>query len=221
MDRTSEKIFARLASKSESAIIVASCGRSGSTMLTKALAFSSLYRIFQMGPDIFQNALIKQAWRLEKVCFQPGFIYKTHDHPPSKIRSHKYVYVYSSPCRVIPSLVKKAHEEGKIWLKNHAKHLKGSFDSIDRMIDGDSLRIKENIEKWLHVARETKNVMALRYEDIWSNQDQLTEFLGFDVCLPRRKSRKSSMEVLSRDQLEKMIRKFECMDDLVDVETNS
>jgi hypothetical protein len=117
--------------------------------------------------------------------------------------------------------VKKAHEEGKRWLKNHAKNLKGSFDSIDRMIDGDSLRIKENIEKWLHVARGTKNVMALRYEDIWSNQDQLTEFLGFDVRLPRRKSRKSSTEVLSRDQLEKMIRKFECMDDLVDVEINS
>lgn len=200
----------KLVSKISCPVVVASCGRSGSTMLTRALADSTLREWVQVlgrpvSDRIANKIIIEYAWNLEERYLRSGFIYKTHDYPPETLSDHvKYIYVYSDPIEVISSVLNKAEREGEEWLAKHARHLNGKSTSRKDIIFEDSINIVENISRWCN--KEGNNVLAVKYNNLWERQDQLSDFIGFDFGLPERKERRSSDKILNEEERRRLLR---------------
>jgi hypothetical protein len=198
-------IMNRLISKSPYAVVVASCGRSGSTMLTRALAQSAVRDVFHgfdglLPKKVAEKAVIEYAWRLDDTRLRPGFIYKTHDLPPERFfENERYIYTYSSPRQVIPSIIQKMSREGKKWIRQHAHHLNGNVNPRKKMIKDDSLNLINNIEKWIDI--ESNKVLCIEYDNIWNKKDEIHEFTGIDLKLPKKRSRSSSTEDLTDEEL--------------------
>lgn len=190
-------------SKLDYAVVVASCGRSGSTMLFKALADSSI-----RGRKIIPSHWIKsKKWDIEGYKHK-GIIYKTHDMPPNKIDERvKYVYVYDDPIRVVSSTMRKARSNLGWWV-GHKNHMKSSCEQIEKVAKNDCLGIKQNIIKWYEFCKNNEKGMSVKYNTLWE-KGRLRNFLDVDIELPKRKSRKSKIQDLDTSTIKKLINYYD------------
>jgi hypothetical protein len=186
-------------------LVVNSFGRSGSTVLTKALALSAA----RSGPLIYRalqgRGLITTAWDLDMVSFQSGLIYKSHDYPSLILDSRvKMIYTFGSAVDVVLSLTRLLEERGEGWMRLHFEHLKRAYPkNFESILGEDILGLENHLNSWLN-ARNIK-IAFVRYESMWENQAKLSEFLGFNLILPEKKSRslntKVGPEILQRVKL--------------------
>jgi hypothetical protein len=144
-------------------------------------------RRVRFGPfrSVPRTFLYEAAWELKHASFRPGAIHCTHDVPrdlaaPSHL---KVIFLYGRPSETILSLVRRHYDLGPEWMDRHFAHMhaRGSYNEI---IQRDILGIGEQIEAWPAV--RNANVLGLRYAALWDNVDKLSEFVGFQVTLPKR-----------------------------------
>lgn len=201
-----KKVISKKISKNENAIVVASCGRSGSTMLTESLALSSIEYGVGYIEKKMADAVTKWDWDLKTENLERGYIHKTHDYPPKsiEIEGAKFIYVYADPYEVVYSTIRKSREEGQEWIREHAKHMKSEICSVEEIIKADALGLENNFDAWRNIS--SKNVMILNYENIWNRRGEISEFVGYDVEIPKKKERRSSKCIVSEKE-QKMIKK--------------
>ena len=201
-----KKVISKKISKNENAIVVASCGRSGSTMLTESLALSSIEYGVGYIEKKMADAVTKWDWDLKTENLERGYIHKTHDYPPKsiEIEGAKFIYVYADPYEVVYSTIRKSREEGQEWIREHAKHMKSEICSVEEIIKADALGLENNFDAWRNIS--SKNVMILNYENIWNRRGEISEFVGYDVKIPKKKERRSSKGIVSEKE-QKMIKK--------------
>jgi len=201
-----KKVISKKISKNENAIVVASCGRSGSTMLTESLALSSIEYGVGYIEKKMADAVTKWDWDLKTENLERGYIHKTHDYPPKsiEIEGAKFIYVYADPYEVVYSTIRKFREEGQEWIREHAKHMKSEICSVEEIMKADALGLENNFDAWRNIS--SKNVMILNYENIWNRRGEISEFVGYDVKIPKKKERRSSKSIVSEKE-QKMIKK--------------
>ncbi len=163
-------------------VIVASPGRSGSTVL-----FNSL----------------------KKKCPRGYKVLKTHCLVPKKSYSGKIIYVYSDPDKAAESVLHKCIND-EPWGESHFTHVESSDISWlqdigattrqtieNNLLAYDALGCTKQLFYWLH--GKTKpcefnqaQILAIKYENLWdeTTQEAIRTFLGLDgFKLPEKKNR--------------------------------
>jgi len=103
------------------------------------------------------------------------------------------LYTYANPVYVILSLLRLFNEKGEKWIKEHYLHLKAPYNNFKKIIEEDNLRLEKHLKSWL---QEDKIPIAfVKYENMWSHQKDISNFLGFKITLPAYKNRKTIIDV--------------------------
>lgn len=166
-------------------------GRSGSTLIWKALCETLIQHRVVAGSSIFTRRLVNdQAWRLNDRTFFNGVVYKTHAHASELPNNNdaKVVFVFGSALDAALSLYSCKQRYGAEWIDLHFQHL-SAVGSFEEMIDKDVLRFREQVDGWINKTGTQR--LILRYDAIWDYQDQLSEFVGLKVDIPERRQRNS------------------------------
>lgn len=176
-------------------IIVASTGRSGSTMLFETIQsclIANRFKLLSRNKKI-NKKLVKLAGcymdRLEDVFHNASPVKKTHALFDSEkvANKAKYIFVYGSPFESALSVDEKYEDEGPMWLDEHLYHLESEGDISD-LFKKDILRYEDQLKAWLR--SESDQVLCVPYDKLWEKQAIISDFLGFEVILPNKKARK-------------------------------
>ena len=179
-------------------LIIASMGRSGSTILTKSLQASSGKAYFPIFRTLGQKVISENAWDLKTTKFRNGVIYKTHGlaEELNDLNNLKVIFVYGSAIDAVLSVLSCKEKYGQSWIDLHFQHLraKGNIEDIKRF---DILRFEEQIKGW----RSKKNLQRLiiKYDCLWQYEKEISDFVGFDLKLEKRKSRPDYKIIKERD----------------------
>ncbi len=187
-------LVVRLLFLGQKKIVIASTGRSGSTMLTNEVARSLIMSRFSKLPKGLQSLLLRLSRdyvdRLCKIRQKKAPILKTHDTYDEKYRSDaKYIFVYGDPLESAMSVSLMGEKYGTHWVEEHIFHLRGNGSTFD-IFESDVLNYEQQIASW----DSAPDALLLHYEDLWDRVDEISKFIGFRVALPRRFSRRDKQQ---------------------------
>lgn len=176
-------------------IVVASIGRSGSTLLHRAIldarvAASPLPKV--LAERVYRD----DAWRLNGIPLRAGVVYKTHDTPDPRVPlagDPKSVFVHGSPIESVRSLLLRRAEFGNDWMAAHLAHL-GASASLDEALDRDVLGFEQQLDRWLSMDA-VNQVLAVKYDALWSAVPDLRRFLHLEIALPPRRPRQADRKL--------------------------
>lgn len=175
-------------------IVVASMGRSGSTVVYKALVSGIAAARFGTFAKHGERIVRDDAWDLGAAKLQRGVVYKTHALCQELPRPTpaKVIFMYGSPTEAAISVASCRTRYGEEWLLRHFEHLRadGPPDDIG---ERDVLRFNDQIKGWL--GAEDIDLLGLRYETLWKHQERLCDFVGFKLTLPPQRKREKKDEV--------------------------
>jgi hypothetical protein len=169
-------------------IVIASMGRSGSTLVYDAvvdavIASSPLRRI------IWPKKLTADwSWTLGEKALQNGVVYKSHDYPDRlKGTKARCLFLFGSCLDAATSVHSAIERFGPAWVNEHFERLK-SDGSFSELFDRDVLGFESQIRSW--ATTEVVPTLCLRFDSLWANNEKLNDFLGMRVRLPPRRPRK-------------------------------
>ena len=192
------KISLHILFPKENKIIIASSGRSGSTMLYYSLADSLILKKLHLNSNNIVAHYIKRLCtgfvkRIKTLPNEPYLVCKTHDiydNPPKS--NYKYIFIYGDPLDSAMSVEKEVNKKGLGWFLKHQKYLR-AFGNYDDLYRKDIHNYKGQIENWLN--QRKKNIFCVDYDDLWSEVDLLSKFVGFEVRLPPRRPRQDKIPI--------------------------
>jgi hypothetical protein len=190
-------LLAPAVSRSKHPIVVNSFGRSGSTVLYKAVVASAVAR----GPSAFAQRLIRgRAWRLDEHHLADGRCYKSHDYPSEHMNQRaRVLYIFGDPLAAIRSVITMAERKGQGWLDVHCAHLRVPPCAPADLMERDALEFERHLSAWLTQMRNP--IAFLRYEKLWELTDQLSDYLGFRIELPTKQARAAAAGNAATDRL--------------------
>ncbi|GAW33892.1 hypothetical protein RA2_00937 [Roseovarius sp. A-2] len=163
------------------AIIVASMGRSGSTLCYAALREAAMGR-FGRDPAYFAPSLARARLRR-------GQIVKTHDYPdalPARRAPCKALFIFGSTYAAALSLHVCRTRDGAVWVAQHFANCK-STASPDDLFARDALGMAQQVKAW--TVTEALPVLCLRYEALWDSVPRIARFTGYPLHLPPKTPR--------------------------------
>lgn len=172
-------------------ILVASLGRSGSTMICESIIRGKCEAI---GLTYREWMLFEPAWIPGEVTFRPGGVYKTHFYKRGIPENTKIVFVYDDAYQIVGSLLTKLWKGEQDWLMVHGRHLTGRAVSVEKMIAEDVFKLRDNFLSW--TSKEYPNVFYVHYDDIWSRKVEIENFLDIKLSMPKREHRSNYLKVL-------------------------
>ena len=171
--------------------VVASSGRSGSTMLFRAVASSFLH--FRFGGK-FNSWFLRRCRsagsdfvdRIEDLCDRDVYFAKTHDTYHKISGNVKIIFIYGDPLESALSVMKLVETKGHDWFLKHIEHLHGS-GQFSEILQKDVLNYEGQIESWL--GANDPDLFCVSFDHLWNKMDELSEFLGFTLVLPPKRNR--------------------------------
>ena len=196
-------------------IIICSSGRSGSTMLFKAVTDGIIVNKFGQtnlklfGRKIRQliSTFIREFSQINDSNF---LVYKSHA-PFSldgkiDLTNCLILFVYCDPLDAAISVEEVVKKRGIEWFYEHQKNLygKGSYEDL---FTKDILNYENTIKSWLDVNEE--NILCIDYIDLWKNENIISNFLGFKVSLAQKFERtaKNNKRKVNHDLFEHLKKK--------------
>lgn len=158
--------------------IVASCGRSGSTLIFGVVA----------------AAFPEEAYSFVRhpLDFPDRGIIKTHCWAPAKLSdSTRYIYCYGNPVLCAIS----ANSQPDSFKRLHFANMGGTYLLKDFWPREDVLHIEQNYRSWQrHFGK--KNVFPLHYDDIYhpDTKPRLERFLGVSLKFPPKEDRETVID---------------------------
>jgi hypothetical protein len=174
-------------------VIVASTGRSGSTLLWDAIAESFVRVRFGNGlPEFLLRRFIflskEYEPRLDRVASHGFPIIKTHDLAPT-CPPGKCIFIFGNPADAVSSADRIAAEEGEIWFQQHLYNLRSHGD-LSELRRKDILNYEAQIKAWSDGRAD--NILLVCYEDLWDRIEEIAAFVGMPLNLPDRRVRATS-----------------------------
>lgn len=175
--------------KGHDAIVVASFGRAGSTLIydaaTDAMANAQYGRCNRLTRRLSQD----DEFDLPPTKFHAGVVYKTHDHATflDTSKGVRSIFLFGSALDAALSVHEQKDLRGEDWVKSHFQHLRRPY-RYDDLFKEDVLGFRDQCISWM--GYDKAPVLCLRYEDLWDNVDQISEFCGTEITLPERRARK-------------------------------
>ena len=183
-----KRMAQRLLRPDGDAVIVASIGRSGSTLVYDAIARALAAAQPVQIPGVTVRAVRDVAWDLSAARFRRGICYKTHDLPSAlQPRPHlRAVFLFGSAYDAALSVHRAETTRGPAWVAAHLRHLNAPGPAQD-LLHADVLGIAAQVNAW---ARCTQiPTLCLRYETLWQHANTLSTFCGLPVHLPPQRAR--------------------------------
>jgi len=174
------------------AYVVASFGRSGSTMLQATMASGLAFARFGSRHRFFRKACASTAWNLDHALLEPGITYKTHDYPAG-LRGRKRVralFIFGSAVDAARSAYVLGRGDSR-WMRGHASNLKRSGVRAEDLLQGDALGFLDQARAWSRF-REVPT-LCVRFESLWDQVEALRDFTGLPLHLPARRERTSKV----------------------------
>lgn len=171
----------------KSKIVIASSGRSGSTMLFNSIADSLIKQRFNIMPNGIIWKIVKRQCsgfvdRIDNLSSSSYTVCKTHDlFENPQISSTKYIFIYGDPLESAMSVEQVVENYGEGWFRQHQYHLKAKGFYCD-LYEKDVLNYEGQLISWLSQSEE--NVLCIDYLDLWEKVHVLSHFLGFEINLP-------------------------------------
>lgn len=186
------RLFVRFLFGREDKIVIASTGRAGSTMLFDVIADSMIERRLHLRPtNPFSRAIKKictgYVYRLNDLPDETSLICKTHDvceNAPTT--GFKYIFIYGDPLDSAMSVEQMVRKFGHDWFLSHQKNLR-AFGEFSELYEKDVLNYEGQLTSWL--PQRSSRILCIDYDDLWSEEGRLSEFVGFSVKLPTRRTR--------------------------------
>ncbi|MBT8474502.1 MAG: hypothetical protein HKO95_06020 [Rhodobacteraceae bacterium] len=169
-------------------IIVASIGRSGSTLLYRSVAEAmSMARFSRIRGRVFD-----EAWDLADSTLLRGTVYKTHDHPAALAgrQDLRSLFVFGQPSDIARSVVNQRATHGDAWVAEHLAHMHAD-GPYEALFERDVLRLESQLDAWSTFTASP--VLCVRYEALWDALDEIRAFTGLPVELPERRERESKL----------------------------
>lgn len=174
-------------------IVVASTGRSGSTLVFDTIAESFIRAYFPRMREIPFVGNRLASWskcfidRLSNMDDSPAPIKKTHALYSDEYRDKAmYLFVYGPPLESAISVKSMTEKNGERWFQNHLYHLE-SKGTLDQLFTEDILRYEDQMRSWGNSSN--RNVLCIHYSELWEREAELSEFLGFKITLPEKRAR--------------------------------
>lgn len=187
------KIFLRyLLFGNRTKIVVASTGRSGSTMLFDAIVSAFIANNSSLLCWFFSYSFLKEICsgyesRIDKICKFSPHIIKTHDIIEDiHVDKANFIFVYGDPLESVQSVEIMSKNNGMLWFDEHQYHLRAVGDFED-LYKSDVLNFEHQIISWTNI--RNKKIKILKYEELWDKVNEISEFVGFVINLPERKAR--------------------------------
>lgn len=192
----------------ENCVIVASNGRSGSTMTFLAL----LKSLKKIKPRAVKHSSF--VARLNDATFRAPCVYKTHDFPQSLSswpENTRVVFCFG-PAKDSAFSVHAAMEGyGPDWIESHFYHLHAN-GTYDELFERDVLQQARQIKEW--VTFEDVPVLCVHYDAIWEYQDTISRFTGLEFKPPERRDR--APKDIPADLKAKADRVYDPIDEVID-----
>lgn len=168
-------------------VVVASYGRSGSTLLHRAIGSAMCRR----APLRRREEVFDLSWTLADRPPRRGTVCKTHDFPGalagrSDLRS---IFVFGSPIDAVRSVVTQMDREGPEWIEEHLDHLKAK-GGFAELLEKDVLGLEDQLDAWSNFTASP--VLCVRYEALWRELPRMQEFVALRFTLPERRERQTS-----------------------------
>jgi hypothetical protein len=175
-------------------LIITSSGRSGSTMVFNAVIegiiinkFGSTYmKLFGSFTRDFISIYLKNLSEINSFHY---IVYKNHEPyflKYNNLTNHLYLFVYGDPLESALSVEAIVQKKGLNWFLEHQANLSGE-GSYEDLYNKDILNYENIINSWLNSSES--NILCIDYDDLWRNENNISNFLGFKVKLPHKKKR--------------------------------
>lgn len=180
-------------------IIIASMGRSGSTLVFDSVRTAMSKERFGPLWRIMRPLVSDSAWNLANDSLQNGVVYKTHGlaHELPRDTRALVIYLFGSASDSAMSVANCQIQLGNEWVEEHFLHMRadGTFDELPYR---DVLRFGEQIQGW----RENASVprVLIQYTHIWESLPEVSEFLGLPLVLEAQRER-SAKSALSDSEI--------------------
>lgn len=175
----------------DNTIVVGSLGRAGSTVLYQSIGQTVKYKLTD-----FQD-------NLSDSDYEKGYVYKTHDFPPTNSPDHiKFIWTFADPYEIVLSVLNQEEKKGIDWVKNHFNNLKGEFDKYDNILNYDAMRLEEHFDKWYQ--DHNFELLTIKYRSIWKKQREMSRFIGSYIDLPVFNDREDRFSKLDEDKKEQL-----------------
>ena len=177
-------VLAKCAPEKHPAVMVASMGRSGSTLVHHAvvagIAEARFGPIWRLG----EESVRVEAWKPEHTEFRAGVVYKTHALPGSLPHDAevRVIFVFGTASTAVLSVLSCVERISPEWVCLHFDHMNAQGTLIE-LPTRDVLRLEEQIDSW-HTPGP-QDVLAVKYDALWTNVDAISAFVRFEVRLPR------------------------------------
>jgi hypothetical protein len=182
---------------SKSSYIVASLGRCGSQMVTVALHEHIWGFDFHAKPFLKKTRPFIREYPKE---FKPDIVHKTHLYPTEYPQNCKVVFTFGDPLNIVLSVLKKSSEPA--WGPAHFKNMKADWSRVNDILREDILGLEKMFDAFYQ--KQSCPSMCVRYETMWENEENMSDFFGFTFKLPIKKERDANRikEQLSQEQVE-------------------
>lgn len=162
-------------------VIVASMGRSGSTLCFSTLQ-KSAKTILNRHPARFEASLARA--RLFR-----GTIVKTHDYPDAlqgRREAVKVLFIFGSTYDAALSVYDCRARYGANWVEQHFMNCKSdaTFDDLFRF---DALGMAQQIKEWS--VFDDVPVLCVRLDALWQHAADIARFTGYALDLPPKQAR--------------------------------
>lgn len=181
--------------KNQHPIIVASMGRSGSTLVHKSVAMGMAKARCKILSASNYGFVASNAFEPSMVSFKNGLVYKTHalgGELPIQLNGARAIYVFGSAKDAALSVLSCRERYGEEWVNMHLKHLRAA-GRPGEVTKYDVFRFKEQIKSWL--SRADLERLFIKYSDLWESEEFLSDFCGFDVRLPPKRPRNKKVKI--------------------------
>jgi hypothetical protein len=170
------------------AIICASPGRSGSTLLFEAIGDAIARKRAPLFHRHARRTFRDAAWELDRCQLREGVVYKTHDLPTSlrKTENLRAVFIYGPPSEALLSVLDCERRLGREWVAEHLRHLR--MPQATDLMSRDAIGFENQMRLWSQ--EERFPVLCVNYEKLWDNIGKIGSFLNLDVDLPERRERR-------------------------------
>ena len=179
-----------------SKIVIASTGRSGSTLLFNSIRYSYVqsFLIPSFNSKLIHNLKVQTANflsdylnKISDLSRSSSPILKTHSLPSgtARNRQNKIIFVFGCPKQSAYSAYKMACLRTHRWLDQHIYHL-GGYGSAGSLFTHDVLNYEFQLQQWKSYK---KYCLFIHYEDLWVDIEKISDFVGFPVSLPPRRAR--------------------------------
>ena len=184
--RLLKSFLRRVLLKPDAPIVVASMGRSGSTLMHDAIIDAKVNEYHRLLRPVIKRLIKEYIW-INARDLPKGTVIKTHNLPEQfDDNSAKYVYIYDNPREAALSILKCRHSRGEDWLKTHFNHLGKSYD-LQAVCNGDYLGFYQMTKNWRQA--NNKKLLFINFQSIWDNNEKIQKFLDLDINLPQRRDR--------------------------------